>query len=113
MARQGSIVVAALILLAKDLPDNPPAEGPGVQRRRSRGSNRSRTASPTRLTESTTSRIASPGSVDTHHADAISALPSATITPHDGFGGGMPAPRNESVASSTITKPTWSVDSTM
>ena len=39
--------------------------------------------------------------------------PSATIWPHDGVGGGMPAPRKLSEASTMMTKPMCSVSSTM
>src|SRR5207247_3903697 len=33
--------------------------------------------------------------------------PSAIIDPHAGVGGGIPAPRNESAASTMMTYPTW------
>ena len=70
---------------------------------RSLGSRRSRTQSPRMFSESTVTRIAMPGRIETHQACSMRPRPSATITPHDGVGGGMPTPRNESAASSTIT----------
>ena len=53
-----------------------------------------------------------PGRIETHQACSMSPRPSATITPHDGVGGGIPTPRNDNAASSTMTYPTWSVAST-
>ena len=40
--------------------------------------------------------------VMTHGLKNMYSLPSAIMRPHDGAGGGMPSPRNESVASSRI-----------
>ena len=40
-------------------------------------------------------------------------MPSASISPHAGWGGGTPTPRNDSVASAMITTPSCSVPSTM
>jgi pimeloyl-ACP methyl ester carboxylesterase len=70
---------------------------------RSFGSSRSRTQSPRMFSESTVTRMAMPGRIETHHACSISPRPSATITPHDGVGGGIPTPRKESAASRTMT----------
>src|SRR6185295_8617086 len=80
---------------------------------RRRGSSQSRSQSPNRLNASTTSMIAAPGTTESHHALAMCPRPSETIWPHEGVGGAMPAPRNESDASTMITKPMWSVSSTM
>src|SRR5574341_1417089 len=70
---------------------------------RSFGSRRSRTQSPRMFSERTVTRMAMPGRIEIHHACSISPRPSATMTPHDGVGGGIPTPRNESAASSTMT----------
>src|SRR5262249_4794278 len=79
---------------------------------RSFGSRRSRSQSPSRLKLNTTSRIARPGKNDTHHAVVMNSRPSATIEPQAGVGGGMPAPRNDSAASTMMTSPTCRVNST-
>ena len=47
--------------------------------------------------------MARPGKKDTHHALVTNSRPSAIIEPHAGVGGGMPAPRNDSEASTMIT----------
>src|SRR5881628_52178 len=65
---------------------------------RSFGSRRSRTQSPRIFNESTVTRMAMPGRIETHHACSMSPRPSATITPHDGVGGGVPAPRRDNAA---------------
>ena len=78
-----------------------------------RGSSQSRSQSPKRLKASTTSMIAAPGITASHHALAMWLRPSATIWPHDGVGGGMPAPRKLSEASTMMTKPMCSVSRTM
>src|SRR5262249_7566751 len=70
---------------------------------RSFGSSVSRSQSPSRLKASTTRRIASPGKKDTHQALVTKSRPSAIIEPHAGVGGGMPAPRNDSDASTMMT----------
>ena len=57
--------------------------------------------------------IATPGIMEIHHAVATFARPSATICPHDGVGGGMPAPRKLSDASVRMTRPTCNVSMTM
>src|SRR2546430_1840985 len=75
----------------------------GDQSWRSLGSRVSRSQSPRRLKASTTSRIASPGKSDTHQALVTKSRPSAIIDPQAGVGGGMPAPRNESDASTMMT----------
>ena len=56
---------------------------------------------------------AAPGITESHQALAMWLRPSATIWPHDGVGGGMPAPRKLSEASTMITKPMCSVSRTM
>src|SRR4030095_800145 len=60
---------------------------------RSLGSRRSRTQSPRMVRDRTVTRGAMPGKINTHHACSMSPRPSATMTPHDGVGGGMPTPR--------------------
>src|SRR2546428_185235 len=77
--------------------------GHAAQSWRSLGSRVSRSQSPSRLKASTTSRMASPGRNDTHHALVTTSRPSAIIEPHAGVGGGMPAPRNDSDASTMMT----------
>ena len=57
--------------------------------------------------------MAAPGTTASHQALAMWLRPSATICPQDGVGGGMPAPRNESEASTMMTKPMCRVSSTM
>src|SRR5262249_61770000 len=79
-----------------------PARGDHTWRRR--GSSQSRSQSPNRLKASTTSMMAAPGTTDSHQAPAMWLRPSATLRPHDGGGGAIPAPRNESEASTMITK---------
>src|SRR5262249_19033512 len=80
---------------------------------RSRGSRRSRSQSPNRLTDSTSKVMARPGISATHQASAMRPRPSEIIRPQVGVGGGMPAPRKESDASAMITTPMLSVTSTM
>src|SRR5439155_10943107 len=72
---------------------------------RRRGSSQSRSQSPNRLKASTTSMMAAPGTTESHHALAMWLRPSATICPQDGVGGGIPAPRKESEATTMMTKP--------
>src|SRR5262249_59785174 len=75
----------------------------GDQSWRSLGSSVSRSQSPRRLKARTTSRIASPGKSDTHQALVTKSRPSAIIDPQAGVGGGMPAPRNDTEASTLLT----------
>ena len=42
--------------------------------------------------------MAAPGTTESHQALAMWLRPSDTIWPHDGVGGGIPAPRKESEA---------------
>src|SRR5690348_3658882 len=79
---------------------------------RSVGSRASRTQSPTRLNDSTTNMIASPGQTAIHHAWSSTSRPSATRFPQVGAGGGTPAPRKLSADSTTIPQPICSVAST-
>ena len=72
----------------------------------------SRSPSPKRLRERTSSTIARPGRVETHQAVSITSRPSETIEPHAGVGGWMPRPRKLSEASVTMKKPIRSVAST-
>lgn len=80
---------------------------------RSLGSSLSRSQSPTRLPESTTKVMANPGMNETHQAETSSPLPSAHMVPHEGAGGGMPAPKKLSVASRVITVPALKVARTI
>src|SRR5215471_5188211 len=84
-----------------------------TQRRRSRGSERSRSHSPVALTARTKATMARPGKSEIHHACTRYSRPAAIIDPHAGAGGGMPAPIKLSAASATTTKPTWDVASTI
>src|SRR5207245_3715944 len=77
--------------------------GGAAQSCRSLGSSVSRSQSPSRLKASTTRRIARPGKNETHHALVTKSRPSAIMEPQAGMGGGMPAPRNDSEASTMIT----------
>ena len=77
------------------------------------GSSFSRGQSPQRLNAKTTSMIATPGAVVTHQAVDTYSLPSASMEPQAGVGGGMPAPKKLSEASTMMTHPTWSVSRTM
>jgi hypothetical protein len=52
--------------------------------------------------ESTVNAKAKPGNKDTHQAVEIYDLPSATIRPQVGVGGGIPAPKKLNVASVRI-----------
>ena len=49
--------------------------------------------------------IAIPGNVDIHHDVSIYGLPSFTIEPQEGAGGGMPTPRKLREASVMMTAP--------
>src|SRR5690606_33093139 len=69
---------------------------PEQRAHRSRGSSASRRPSPTRLNASTTSTMARPGNVATHHAPSRLSRPLATMPPHDGVGAGRPSPMKES-----------------
>ena len=81
---------------------------PGEQRNgvqsscRNLGSRRSRSQSPKKLSDITTRKMAKPGQNEIHHASSINCLPSLTLLPHAGIGSGMPAPRNDRVASVRI-----------
>ena len=61
----------------------------------------------------TTRYIASPEKNENHHAVVSHCLPSATMSPHEGVGGGIPTPRKLSEASTRIRLPTRSVAITM
>ncbi len=53
-------------------------------------------------------RIANPGNVQIHHCIKLS-MPSDTIAPHSGVGGGVPRPRKLSVEKNNIWLPISSV----
>src|SRR5215510_6086733 len=72
---------------------------------RSLGSRASRTQSPQRLKDNTTSMIASPGQTAIHHAWSSTSRPSATRFPQVGAGGGTAAPRKLRADSTTIPQP--------
>ena len=57
--------------------------------------------------------MAAPGMSETHHAVRRYPLPAATMDPHAGVGGGTPAPRKLSVASTIMTQPTCKVTRTV
>src|SRR5581483_4614824 len=81
---------------------------------RSWGSSFTRSQSPRRLADSTISMMQQPGSTVSHQYPAIRPfLPSASMRPHAGLGGGTPTPRNESAASVTTTTPSMRVPRTM
>src|SRR6185369_2950660 len=79
---------------------------------RSVGSSMSRSQSPVRLTASDVTIRTRPGKVEIHQAESRYSRPSWTITPHEGVGGWMPRPRNESVASRMIARASSSVATT-
>ena len=57
--------------------------------------------------------MAKPGIVEIHQASAKKSLPSATIEPQAGVGGGTPAPKKLKVDSTSITMLTWRVATTI
>src|SRR5881392_2374201 len=78
------------------------------------GSRMSRSASPNRLVPNTAKLMATPGKITSHGAiRTYSAADSDSMRPHDGYGSGIPSPRNESEASVKIAEPSWAVASTI
>src|SRR6202035_1065744 len=78
------------------------------------GSSMSRSASPNRLVPNTARLTASPGKITSHGATrTYSAADSDSMRPHDGWGSGMPRPRNDSEASVRMADPSWAVASTI
>src|ERR1019366_5892081 len=78
------------------------------------GSRMSRSASPNRLVPNTARLIAIPGKMTSHGAvRTYSAADSDSMRPHDGYGSGMPRPRNDSEASVRMVEPSWAVASTI
>jgi len=78
------------------------------------GSSLTRSQSPRMLAESTISMMQQPGSTLSHQRPTIKlCLPSESISPQAGWGGGTPTPRNDSVASAMITTPSSREPSTM
>ena len=73
---------------------------------RSLGSHRSRSQSPTKLNDKTVRNMAIPGKKATHHADPRYSLPLEMSAPHDGVGGGTPAPRKDRILSDRMVLPT-------
>ena len=62
---------------------------------RSRGSSASRRPSPSRLNETTVTKIASPGQIAIHGALTRKRWAALSMLPHDGAGGCWPSPRKE------------------
>src|SRR5690348_2535277 len=73
------------------------------------GSSASRRPSPTRLSDSTTRKIASPGQIAIHGALVRKRCAAFSMLPHDGEGGCWPNPRNDNAASAMIAAATDSV----
>src|SRR2546422_5420379 len=69
------------------------------------GSRASRSASPTAVSAITTTAMASPGNSEVHGAVPSWSLPSAIMFPQLGTGDGTPMPRNDRLASSSMTLP--------
>src|SRR5438309_741951 len=81
---------------------------------RRRGSSVSRSASPSRVVPNTARLMARPGQITSHGAfSAYSAAAIESMRPHEGYGSGMPSPRNESAASTRIEPPSCAVARTM
>ena len=59
-----------------------------------------------KLIDTTARKMNSPGKIAIHGAFSISLVASLSMFPHDGVGGWMPRPRNESVLSVMIAPPT-------
>src|SRR6185503_14306333 len=70
--------------------------GDAGHRRLSLGSSASRMPSPSRLSASASSTMATPGNTAIHGASRNSGCALASMTPNDGVGGRMPSPRKES-----------------
>src|SRR5437016_7958609 len=68
----------------------------------SRGSRASRSPSPSKFSASTVMKIARPGHTAIHGAVPRYACAILSMDPHDGVGGCVPSPRNDSVASAVI-----------
>src|SRR3984893_8717748 len=78
------------------------------------GSRMSRSASPNRLVPNTARLIAIPGKITSHGAvRTYSAADSESMRPHDGYGSGMPRPRNDNEASVRMVEPSCAVASTI
>src|SRR5438477_9574087 len=73
-----------------------------VSPHRSRGSSASRRPSPTRLNDSTTRKIASPGQTAIQGALVRKRCAALSMLPQDGAGGCWPRPRKDSAASAMI-----------
>src|SRR5215213_6831305 len=87
--------------------------GPGHQPR-CLGSRISRSASPNRLVPNTARLMATPGKITSHGAvRTYSAADSDSMRPQDGYGSGMPRPRNDSEASVRMVEPSCAVASTI
>src|SRR5262249_7636775 len=75
-------------------------------RHRSLGLSASRSQSPRRLTASTSPASVTPGKIAIHHSPANrNLLPMLIRVPSEGWVGGSPTPRNDSVASRMMASP--------
>src|SRR5205823_9959317 len=77
-----------------------------------RGSRKSRTASPTRLSASTTTKMARPGSSATCGLSTTNWRPVASMLPQSAVGGWVPSPRNDNPAVANIFTPTSRLNAT-
>src|ERR1700694_1113072 len=78
------------------------------------GSRMSRSASPNRLVPNTARLMAKPGKITSQGAvRTYSAADPDSMRPRDGYGSGMPRPRNDSEASVRMVEPSWAVASTI
>src|SRR5690606_25692965 len=68
------------------------------------GSSTSRSPSPSRLNARTVTKMAAPGKTLIHQAWDRNPCAAKSMPPHDGAGGWMPRPRNDSAASDRIAK---------
>src|SRR5438105_984680 len=78
-----------------------------------RGSSRSRSASPTRFSASTMTKIARPGSSTTCGLRITNCRPVASMLPQSAVGGCVPRPRNDRPAVARILAPTSRLNATM
>jgi len=73
----------------------------------------SRSASPSRLNDTTVNTIARPGKTLIHHAWRMKSRPSFSARPHVGVEGLTPNPRNDKVDSERMPRPTAKVSCTV
>src|SRR5213593_4017987 len=87
------------MLVYLGLETNPSVSNAKSYTLRNLGSSASLNPSPSMLSPSTASAMAMPGKIATHGASSMYLRPELSIVPHDGSGGCVPSPRNDSVAS--------------